>query len=363
MYLQKVDKKTDQSFQEFLAGGNVSPLPADLSMLESILLDDGVNSTFDFSSITPQLPLFSTNHYLSLPSDSVDLPGFDTHFDGQATDAWWVEFEDEAVPDVFLYRKITSDSLIWLGNGVWTDSNADGIDDPVVSVFTPGKLQASLPLELNDAWTSDFTHISTVNTPIGVVEIPGTQENHDIHVDGYGTLITHEGAYPCLRVRINQVIINADGTRQELGGWSFVTSELVQLGVFYNGLIPENPSDISFDFTQPQSISLFTSGSTDMSTAIDAGENTLPVRFVAGRNYPNPFNRETAIPIEIKETGQVRVSIFNGLGQLVDTVLDSYLPAGSYTPTWNAVDHPSGMYFYRVSLNGQSQQNIMMLLK
>ena len=355
--------QTGASFQEFLAGDNVAPLPSNLSMLSTILLSDGNNDTFDFSTITAELPLFSTNYYLNLPSDSVDLPGFTAFFENKATDAWRVVFEDSSVPDVFIYRKITADSLAWLGNGVWQDSDADGIDDPIVSVFSPGKLQAPLPLALNDTWTTDFTHINTVNTPIGVVEIPGVVESHDIRVDGYGTLVTHEGSYPCLRIRINQTIQNPDGSGQELGGWSFVTADLVQLGVFYDALIPENPADISFDFEQPQSISLFGAGDNNMSTSIEDENNGLPAQFVLRQNYPNPFNPQTTIPFELRESGPVQLSIFNALGQEITTLVNQHLPAGPHDVTWEASNQPSGFYFYRLRFDGKISQQVMMLIK
>lgn len=350
------------SFEERLAGANAGPLPQDLTQLESILLADGNNSTFDFKAITPELQLFSNNRYIQLPTDSIDAPGFDAFFSEKATDVWHVDFVDASIPDVFLYRRITTDSLAWLGNGVWQDSNGDGVADPVVSIFSPGKLQAPLPLQLNDTWTTDFTHISVVNTPVGVIEVAGTVENHDIKVDGYGTLVTNEGSFPCLRVRINQVIISPDGTRQELGGWSFVTAELVQLGVFYPELIPDAPSASTFDFQSPHSISFFAPSDDGMSTAIEP-DNLPNATFVLGQSYPNPFSKETSIPFQLDEAGQVRLRVYNALGQLVDEPINNFLPAGEHTYQWQANSNPAGLYFYRLEMNGVPQQQIMTLVK
>ncbi len=349
--------QTGASFQEFLADDQNNNFPANVSLLPDLLLLDGNNSVFDFSAITPQLPLFSTNYYLPLTTDSVAIPGAMSTFNGEVTDVWQVDFEESSTPDVFIFRSITADSLAWLGNGVWQDTNADGTPDPVVSVFSPGKLQAPLPLQMGNAWQSDYTHISTVETPIGVVEIPGVVEEHNIQVDGYGTLITHTGTYPCLRIRINQTILSPDGSSQELGGWSFVTANLEQLGVFYDRHIPADPGSI--DLTSPQSISLFSAGN-NMSTAITPAIEGNPDLLVVHQNYPNPFLRDTTIPFELPRAGHVRLSIFNSIGQRVEVLVNETRAAGKHTVHWKAGALPSGFYFMEFENSGRITRRAML---
>ncbi len=351
------------AFFEFLAGDNAGALPDDLSVLPSLLLASGANTTFDFTAITSHLPLFSTNKYINLPTDSLDLPGFEAFFKDKASDVWQVTLLNSDAPDVFLYRRIAGDSLLWLGNGLWQDTNADGIADPVVSVFNPGKLQAPLPLEFNNAWTTSFVHKSVVNSPIGVIEVSGITENHDIKIDGYGTLVTHTGTYPCLRIRINQTIENIDGSTQEIGGWSFLTKDLVQLGVFYDQLIPDNPADISFDLLTPQSISLFSPEDPGTSIANEVPEGTLPTSHSIGQNYPNPFINDTVIPFELFNAGHVTLDIYNATGQLIAPLIDQTMPAGAHKIAWAAQNQPAGLYYYRISFNGIQRHNIMVRLK
>ncbi|MEM8484885.1 MAG: T9SS type A sorting domain-containing protein [Bacteroidota bacterium] len=354
--------QTSASFQEFLADNNNGNLPNNLAFLPDLLLLDGNNNTFDFAAITAQLPLFSTNYYLSFPSDSVAIPGAASTFNGEVTDVWQVDFEESSTPDIFIFRSITADSLAWLGNGVWQDTNADGTPDPVVSVFSPGKLQAPLPLQMGNAWQSDFTHINTVETPIGVVEIPGVVEEHDIQVDGYGTLITHNGSFPCLRIRINQTILSPDGSSQELGGWSFVTADLEQLGVFYDQHIPADPAEISFDLSSPQSISLFSPSNT-MTTAIAPTTTAGSDRLMAHPNYPNPFLRETTLPFELTEAGHVRLSIFNSIGQRVALLVDETRAAGKHAVRWTPENMPSGLYFFELETDGAISRRTMLHVK
>jgi len=85
-------------------------------------------------------------------------------------------------------------------------------------------------------------------------------------------------------------------------------------------------------------------------------------------NYPNPFNPETAIRFSLKESGPVRISIFNVKGQLVRTLVNGNLPAGAHNLVWNGKDDnnrpvSSGIYMYRMESAGYHQTLKMMLMK
>ncbi len=352
-------QQTGQSFDEWYSGNGNGPMPADLSALEAIVRSAGEDARFDFAGITPELPFFSRNTYVPLPSDDPDLPGYAAFFDGVATDVWKVS--SETTPDVYIYRRITDDSLSWVGNGVWQDTNNDGEADPVVSRFSPHKLQAPLPLTLGQAWQTDITHLSVVNTPVGVVEVPGTREEHDIAVDGYGTLVTHHGTYDCLRVRINQTIYRPDGSVEEIGGWSYLTASFVQLGVFYNRLVPADPSAIDFDVQQPAFITYF--GPAEGETGTSVAEVSRPSGVHLEANYPNPFQLATSLPFAIDTPGPVRLEVYDVRGRLVETVLDATLAAGRHAPTWSASGWPAGVYFVRLSHGGVRHHRPLLLAK
>lgn len=98
------------------------------------------------------------------------------------------------------------------------------------------------------------------------------------------------------------------------------------------------------------------------------GDAILPSRHALQANYPNPFNPETTIRFEMPASGQVTVKVYNTLGQLVQTLVEGAIDAGSHTVTWNGRDHagqtvPSGMYFYRMDAAGFSDTRQMILLK
>ena len=78
----------------------------------------------------------------------------------------------------------------------------------------------------------------------------------------------------------------------------------------------------------------------------------VPSSVVLGQNYPNPFPSATVIPFELPSAAQVRVRVFDVLGRVVTTLIDASLPAGKHEIPFRGGTLPSGMYFYRLDVNG-----------
>ncbi|MGB8321026.1 MAG: T9SS type A sorting domain-containing protein, partial [Ignavibacteriaceae bacterium] len=81
------------------------------------------------------------------------------------------------------------------------------------------------------------------------------------------------------------------------------------------------------------------------------------------QNYPNPFNPTTTISYTIPENGHVLLEVYNSLGQKAETLVNKTLQAGIHNITWNAQYVPSGVYFYKITVNNFSQTNKMVLMK
>ncbi len=97
---------------------------------------------------------------------------------------------------------------------------------------------------------------------------------------------------------------------------------------------------------------------------IEDGEiNARPESFELIGNYPNPFNATTSISFRIPGAGYASLDIFNVLGQKVTTLHEGQLNAGLHTFYWNAGDAPSGVYLYKLSLEGETQVMKMTLMK
>ncbi len=102
----------------------------------------------------------------------------------------------------------------------------------------------------------------------------------------------------------------------------------------------------------------------DQATSIDGGKETLPTGFTLNQNYPNPFNPTTTISFDLPRATDVRLTVYNTLGQEVTRLHNGRLPAGHHAIDWHTDgSHASGMYFYRLSTENATETRKMLLLK
>lgn len=98
-------------------------------------------------------------------------------------------------------------------------------------------------------------------------------------------------------------------------------------------------------------------------TGIDDGENGLPLKFELAQNYPNPFNPTTNIRFRISNSGFVSLKIYDSNGKEVAMLVGESLSAGSYNYSWDARGMASGVYFYRLDVEGISAVRKMLLIQ
>lgn len=89
----------------------------------------------------------------------------------------------------------------------------------------------------------------------------------------------------------------------------------------------------------------------------------VPISSILNQSFPNPFNPSTTISFDLSSRSFVSLKIFDLLGREVTTIISQELPAGSYTRQWNAVNTPSGTYFYRLDAGSYTQTKKLVLLK
>jgi hypothetical protein len=90
--------------------------------------------------------------------------------------------------------------------------------------------------------------------------------------------------------------------------------------------------------------------------------------YALDQNYPNPFNPTTVIHYQLLKAGNVRLTIYNLLGQNIRTLQDTFQNAGEYSIVWDARDNrnglvSSGMYYYRLEAGDNIFQKKMILMK
>lgn len=91
--------------------------------------------------------------------------------------------------------------------------------------------------------------------------------------------------------------------------------------------------------------------------------NEIPEKFSLSQNYPNPFNPSTIIRYTIPVSGMVSLKVFDLLGREVNTLLNGYQNAGSYTVNFSGDGLSSGIYIYRLSTGGFIDSKKFVLLK
>jgi hypothetical protein len=93
----------------------------------------------------------------------------------------------------------------------------------------------------------------------------------------------------------------------------------------------------------------------------DALEENRPVELE--QNYPNPFNASTNIPYKLPQNSYVKLEVFDMLGKLVETVVDENQSRGRYVQRVQADDWASGVYIYRIIVEGRVETGKLMLVK
>jgi hypothetical protein len=95
---------------------------------------------------------------------------------------------------------------------------------------------------------------------------------------------------------------------------------------------------------------------------------TVPDQFRLYANYPNPFNPSTTIRFDLPEAAQVRLSVYNLLGQEVAVLADEKRPSGQHDVRWDGLNArhvpvPSGIYLVRLEAGSFVGKGKLLLLK
>jgi len=160
----------------------------------------------------------------------------------------------------------------------------------------------------------------------------------------------------------------AEGTYQEVVDLAmpFVQLQNMEAGSYYWQVRSRTVDGASVSpysemgrFTTTASLSVDTEQSPDAE---------LPSTFELGQNYPNPFNPTTTIEYRMSESAQVTLRVYNMLGQVVKTLVDGVMPAGTHRVEWNATDDAgttvsTGVYMYRMETSSGAASRTLVLMK
>ena len=85
-------------------------------------------------------------------------------------------------------------------------------------------------------------------------------------------------------------------------------------------------------------------------------EAQISETFIISNNYPNPFNPSTNFNVFLTKKSDVRITVYNSMGQKVEVIERKGLQGGK-TLVWNANNMSAGIYFYAVHVNNEEMEN------
>ena len=147
-------------------------------------------------------------------------------------------------------------------------------------------------------------------------------------------------------------LLAADGAAGDVFGWSVsVSGDYAVVGAFGD--------DDNGDATG--SAYVYSGFTTPVD--VENEEVGLPVEFSLSQNYPNPFNPVTTIKYELPFKSDVKLVIYNLIGQEVRRWDIQGQPAGIHRVSWDASSVTSGVYLYRLQAGDFIQTRKMVLLR
>ena len=95
-----------------------------------------------------------------------------------------------------------------------------------------------------------------------------------------------------------------------------------------------------------------TGGDTIFLSSIHQIGNVVPKEYKLFQNYPNPFNSMTNVKFKMLKQGFAEIKVFDITGKLINILLNQNLSSGEYNVSFDAGELTSGIYFYRLTVNG-----------
>lgn len=181
----------------------------------------------------------------------------------------------------------------------------------------------------------DFT------VPVELESFTSTFENNLVILNWLTATETNNLGFEIERKLKNQEwrrigFVDGNGTTTERNQYSF-SDDLSAMP--YEGKILYRLKQIDFN------------GSYQYSHDIAIDVKLIPDKITLSQNYPNPFNPSTTIEFTLPTESNVKLSIFNSIGEVVDRLVSERKNAGRYEVVWNAQKFSSGIYFYLLEVD------------
>jgi hypothetical protein len=256
----------------------------------------------------------------------------------------------------YYYRAFGGSRNRW---GDFSGSSVDPSDDLTFYIFnqyalTRGSILASYPTE-DGRWGTAFGVVPPTALPVELSSFSASIFNSRVklnwetatEVNNYGFEIFRQAHISTsLSVTGWEKIgfVNGNGNSNSTKNYSFEDKSV--LSGKYSYKLKQIDNDGKYEYSK--------------TVEVDLG---IPNKFELSQNYPNPFNPNTTIKFSMPEAGNVKLTIYNILGQEVKTLVNEYKEAGLYTVNFDAENLNSGLYIYKLQVNDFTQTHKMTLIK
>jgi len=249
---------------------------------------------------------------------------------------------------------------------------------------TPPKAEYWLgtsPTNFTQIATWGWTQNGTKPNELHVNDLFGAATTDEMYVDDFSLCSEMQPIIPVELTsftgnvnNLGQVVLNWE-TATEVNNQGFEierrteTSEFRTVGFVEGyGTTTEPRSYIYTDVTAENGINYYRLKQVDFNGTYAYSEVveidvTGPLTFDLAQNYPNPFNPSTSIKYSIPESGNIRLSVFNIVGEEVAVLAEGFSQAGSFEVTFDASNLSTGVYLYKLQSANSVQTKKMMLLK
>lgn len=322
-----------------------------------IYASSGIGNTYEVNIVAPSATLLGEANYSEIRSFAIDPnskimygvvtgdnKGTLVRVNATGGDAY--RLFDLDVPYAYSIAFDTT-GVLYLASRTGTIYTIDLEDQSVDSVVKAQMALASIAFEpeTNEMWASVYRPLGTMKDRIIKVNLV-TGDTTVIGTTGFGIVV-------------NDIEFSKDGTLFGVQGSAVQPSDLIKIdketaiGTLIGSLGVNNITSLAFS---------------PVITSVKEIKTGIPSQFSLSQNYPNPFNPNTQIEYSLPVNANVRLVVYNILGEAVKTLVNTYQPAGVYTVNWNSDDNSgrrltSGIYFYEMKANTSNGQEFNQLRK
>ena len=201
-------------------------------------------------------------------------------------------------------------------------------------------------------YNADFTIGSYINNPLPVnlTAFNAALSNGKMKISWQTAVETGNNGFDVERLSdksnwVTLAFIQGQGNSNSVKSYSYLDNSISKPGKYYYRLKQINNN-----------------GGFQYSNLAEA-DFVLPVIFSLHQNYPNPFNPNSIISYSLPTATNVKITVFNEIGEKIQVLENGFKTAGNYSVSFNGSNIPTGVYFYRIDAGNFSQVKKMIMEK